>query len=90
MSPSGAEVLRQIKDRIEEVDPAAVRDQLQTGALVIDVRQDEEWANGHIPGAHHVPKSHLESGSKAQHRTRLKLSCSIAHPASARPGPRAR
>jgi molybdopterin/thiamine biosynthesis adenylyltransferase/rhodanese-related sulfurtransferase len=61
MSPSGAEVLRQIKDRIEEVDPAAVRDQLQAGALVIDVRQDEEWANGHIPGAHHVPKSHLES-----------------------------
>jgi molybdopterin/thiamine biosynthesis adenylyltransferase/rhodanese-related sulfurtransferase len=61
MSPSGAEVLRQIKDRIEEVDPAAVRDQLQNGALVIDVRQDEEWANGHIPGAHHVPKSHLES-----------------------------
>jgi molybdopterin/thiamine biosynthesis adenylyltransferase/rhodanese-related sulfurtransferase len=61
MSPSGAEVLRQIKDRIEEVDPAAVRDQLKTGALVIDVRQDEEWATGHIPGAHHVPKSHLES-----------------------------
>jgi molybdopterin/thiamine biosynthesis adenylyltransferase/rhodanese-related sulfurtransferase len=61
MSPSGAEVLRQIKDRIEEVDPSAVREQLQTGALVIDVRQDEEWANGHIPGARHVPKSHLES-----------------------------
>src|ERR1700761_6574158 len=61
MSPSGAEVLRQIKDRIEEVDPSAVREQLQTGALVIDVRQDEEWATGHIPGARHVPKSHLES-----------------------------
>lgn len=61
MSPSGAEVLRQIKDRIDELDPAAVRDQLQTGAIVIDVRQDEEWAVGHIPGARHVPKSHLES-----------------------------
>jgi molybdopterin/thiamine biosynthesis adenylyltransferase/rhodanese-related sulfurtransferase len=61
MSPSGAEVLRQIKDRIDEVDPAAVREQLQSGALVIDVRQDEEWAVGHIPGARHVPKSHLES-----------------------------
>jgi molybdopterin/thiamine biosynthesis adenylyltransferase/rhodanese-related sulfurtransferase len=61
MSPSGAEVLRQIKDRIDEVDPAAVREQLQSGALVIDVRQDEEWATGHIPGARHVPKSHLES-----------------------------
>ena len=61
MSPSGAEVLRQIKDRIEEVDPAAVRDQLQAGAIVVDVRQDEEWAVGHIPGARFVPKSHVES-----------------------------
>ena len=61
MSPSGAEVLRQIKDRIDEVDPVAVREALATGAIVIDVRQDEEWAVGHIPGARHVPKSHLES-----------------------------
>jgi molybdopterin/thiamine biosynthesis adenylyltransferase/rhodanese-related sulfurtransferase len=61
MSPSGAEVLRQIKDRIEEVDPATVREQLESGVLVVDVRQDEEWATGHIPGARHVPKSHLES-----------------------------
>ena len=61
MSPSGAEVLRQIKDRIDEVDPAAVHERLGSGALVIDVRQDEEWAIGHIPGARHVPKSHLES-----------------------------
>jgi molybdopterin/thiamine biosynthesis adenylyltransferase/rhodanese-related sulfurtransferase len=61
MSPSGAEVLRQIKDRIDEVDPGAVREQLQTEALVVDVRQDEEWSTGHIPGARHVPKSHLES-----------------------------
>jgi molybdopterin/thiamine biosynthesis adenylyltransferase/rhodanese-related sulfurtransferase len=61
MSPSGAEVLRQIKSRIEEVDPSAVREQLGNGAVVIDVRETEEWAAGHIPGAKHVPKSHLES-----------------------------
>ena len=73
MSPSGAEVLRQIKSRIDEVDPSAVHEQLWNGthppttaptpdtAVVVDVRQDEEWANGHIPGAVHVPKSHLES-----------------------------
>jgi molybdopterin/thiamine biosynthesis adenylyltransferase/rhodanese-related sulfurtransferase len=61
MSPSGAEVLREIKNRIDEVDPAQVREQLASGALVVDVRQDEEWATGHIPGARHVPKSHLES-----------------------------
>ena len=33
MSPSGAEVLRQIKSRIDEVDPAAVREQVSNGAV---------------------------------------------------------
>jgi sulfur-carrier protein adenylyltransferase/sulfurtransferase len=61
MSPSGAEVLRQIKSRIDEVDPAEVREQATNGAVVIDVREPEEWAAGHIPGAIHVPKSYLES-----------------------------
>jgi len=61
MTPSGAEVLRQIKSRIAEVDPSEVRDQLRNGALVIDVREAEEWATGHLLGARHVPKSYLES-----------------------------
>jgi molybdopterin/thiamine biosynthesis adenylyltransferase/rhodanese-related sulfurtransferase len=61
MTPSGAEVLRQIKSRIPEVDPAEVRQQLTNGAVVVDVREAEEFAGGHLPGARHVPKSHLES-----------------------------
>jgi molybdopterin/thiamine biosynthesis adenylyltransferase/rhodanese-related sulfurtransferase len=61
MTPSGAEVLRQIKSRIDEVDPSAVRDRLTHGAIVVDVREAEEWAAGHIPGAVHVPRSALES-----------------------------
>jgi molybdopterin/thiamine biosynthesis adenylyltransferase/rhodanese-related sulfurtransferase len=61
MSPSGADVLRQIKSRIDEVDPAAAREQLTNGSVAIDVREPEEWAAGHIPGAKHVPKSYLES-----------------------------
>jgi sulfur-carrier protein adenylyltransferase/sulfurtransferase len=61
MSPSGAEILRQIKSRIDEVDPTVVREQVSNGAVVVDVRETEEWSAGHIPGAHHVPKSYLES-----------------------------
>ena len=61
MSPSGAEVLRQIKSRIDEVDPSEVRKQVSNGAVVVDVREAEEWSGGHIPGAKHVPKSYLES-----------------------------
>src|SRR6201987_513882 len=61
MTPSGAEVLRQIKSRIDEVDPAVVREQVGNGAVIVDVREPEEWGAGHIPGAVHVPKSYLES-----------------------------
>ena len=61
MSPSGAEVLRQIKSRIDEVDPAAVLEQVGKGAVIVDVREPEEWSAGHVPGAIHVPKSYFES-----------------------------
>ncbi len=61
MSPSGAELLRQIKGRIEEVDPAAVRKQMNNGAVIVDVRETEEFTAGHIPGAKHVPRGYLES-----------------------------
>jgi molybdopterin/thiamine biosynthesis adenylyltransferase/rhodanese-related sulfurtransferase len=61
MTPSGAEVLREIKSRIDEVDPSAVREQISNGAVVVDVREVDEFAAGHIPGAKHVPKSYLES-----------------------------
>jgi molybdopterin/thiamine biosynthesis adenylyltransferase/rhodanese-related sulfurtransferase len=76
--PSGAEVLRQIKSRIDEVDPAAVREQVTNGATVVDVREPEEWAAGHIPGAVHVPKSYLESrieGAVPDHSGHVILYC---------------
>ena len=78
MSPSGAEVLRQIKSRIEEVDPAAVREQVGNGAVIVDVREPEEWSAGHIPGAVHVPKSYLESrieGAVPDHEKHVVLYC---------------
>jgi molybdopterin/thiamine biosynthesis adenylyltransferase len=61
MSPSGAELLREIKSRIDEVDPSAVREQMNNGATIVDVRETEEFAAGHIPGAKHVPRGYLES-----------------------------
>lgn len=58
MSPTGADVIRQIKTQIHEVDPADVR---ANGVVLIDVRESEEWDAGHIPGAKHVPRGYLES-----------------------------
>mgnify|MGYP001229793220 CR=1 FL=1 len=61
MSPSGAELLSQIKSRITEVEPADVRAQMNNGAVLVDVRETEEYSAGHLPGAKHVPRSYLES-----------------------------
>jgi sulfur-carrier protein adenylyltransferase/sulfurtransferase len=61
MSPSGAEVIRQIKQQVEEVDPAEVSEHLGNGVVLVDVRESEEWDRGHIPGAVHVPRGYLES-----------------------------
>jgi sulfur-carrier protein adenylyltransferase/sulfurtransferase len=61
MSPSGAEIIRQIKSQIEEVDPSEVKPHLGNGVVLVDVRESEEWDAGHIPGATHVPRGYLES-----------------------------
>ena len=61
MSRSGAEVIREIKSKVEEVDPAQVSEHLGNGIVLVDVRDSNEWDAGHIPGARHVPRGYLES-----------------------------
>jgi molybdopterin/thiamine biosynthesis adenylyltransferase/rhodanese-related sulfurtransferase len=61
MTPSSAHVQKQIRSQVDEVDPAEVRRQIGNGAVLVDVRENEEFAAGHIPGAVHVPRSYLES-----------------------------
>src|SRR3954452_12905161 len=65
MSPSGAEIIRQIKNQIDEVDPSEVNSAIANGngsrPVLIDVRESDEWDAGHLPGAKHVPRGHLES-----------------------------
>src|SRR5881227_3002936 len=78
MSPSGAELLRQVKSQIEEVDPSEVKELLQEGVAIVDVRENEEFAASHLPGAKHVPRSYLETRIEAavpDHATQVILYC---------------
>ena len=63
--PSGAELIRKVKEQIREVDPRQVHDAVANGngagPLLVDVREEHEYEAGHIPGAVHVPRGHLES-----------------------------
>jgi len=61
MSQSSAELLRQVKSQIDEVDPAEVNELIDEGAAIVDVRETDEVAAGHLPGAKHIPRGYLES-----------------------------
>ncbi|HEV3094625.1 MAG TPA: molybdopterin-synthase adenylyltransferase MoeB [Solirubrobacteraceae bacterium] len=61
MSVSSAELLRKVKSEISEIDPSEVKELLQEGAVIVDVRETEELASGLLPGAKHVPRSYLET-----------------------------
>jgi sulfur-carrier protein adenylyltransferase/sulfurtransferase len=57
--PSYRELLQQVKGQIEEVD--AREAQAIDDALWVDVRRHDEWNEGYIPGAVHIPRGSLES-----------------------------
>jgi rhodanese-related sulfurtransferase len=45
--------------QIQEIDPKQLKAQLAEGAILIDVREEEEFEAGHIPGARNVTGSTL-------------------------------
>jgi sulfur-carrier protein adenylyltransferase/sulfurtransferase len=66
---TGAELIRRIKEQIHEVDPKEVHEHLHHNGngnghvepVIVDVREQHEFEEAHLPGAIHVPRGHLES-----------------------------
>ncbi|MCW2977977.1 MAG: Molybdopterin biosynthesis protein MoeB, partial [Actinomycetia bacterium] len=61
--PSYRDLLANVKTEIEEVDATRARELFDgpEAPLFVDVRESEEWDEGHVPGAVHLTRSHLES-----------------------------
>jgi molybdopterin/thiamine biosynthesis adenylyltransferase/rhodanese-related sulfurtransferase len=60
--PNYRELLQQVRAEISEIDASEARERIESGEpVVVDVREQDEWDEGHIPGAVHVPRGHLES-----------------------------
>jgi molybdopterin/thiamine biosynthesis adenylyltransferase/rhodanese-related sulfurtransferase len=56
------DLLRETKGRIREVDTAGAADEVaRPGTVVLDVREPDEYEQGALPGAVHIPRGHLES-----------------------------
>jgi len=55
------ELLSAAKAEIAEVDTQGAADLISKGALVLDVREPEEFDQGALAGAIHIPRGHLEA-----------------------------
>ena|SRR5215831_1778015 len=61
-SPGFLKLVDDAKTRVRQFSIDEFLSRLQAGEryILIDVREDDEWANGHIPGAHHIGRGVLE------------------------------
>ncbi len=61
-SPRFLQVVNQARQRIHETTPSDVKERIDRGDkfVLIDVREDSEWAKDHLPGAIHLGKGVIE------------------------------
>lgn len=62
-APAGAgQMLQEARQTVPEVTAAQTKEALDRGevAVLLDVREPNEWEQGHIPGAVHAPRGMLE------------------------------
>jgi molybdopterin/thiamine biosynthesis adenylyltransferase/rhodanese-related sulfurtransferase len=66
MTKTFSELMREVRASIREVSPAEAEQLAGTdGVTLVDVREQHEWEEGHVPGAVHVPRGFLESRIEA-------------------------
>jgi rhodanese-related sulfurtransferase len=61
-SPGFLKIVNEAKPRVKEITVGEARERLQQNAkaILLDVREDSEWQNGHARGAQHLGKGILE------------------------------
>ena len=59
---SFSQLIQQIKGEIKEITPEEVQERLEAGEpwALLDVREQSEWEEGHLPEAHFIPRGFLE------------------------------
>lgn len=66
-SPGFLKLVDDAKSRVREVSIEETRKKLEAGKVkVLDVREDSEWAAGHVRGAEHLGRGILERDIEAR------------------------
>ena len=67
-SPQFLKLVNESKARVKETNVPDVKRRIDSGEkmLVVDVREDNEWSRGHIPGAVHLGRGIIERDIEAR------------------------
>ena len=77
MAKSLADLLREARLRIKEISVDELDEMIEDhqDILLVDVRESEEFAKGHIPGAILVPRGTLEGAADPAYKHRVERLC---------------
>ena len=66
-SPQFLKLVNEAKARVKETNVEDVKRRMEAGEkfLLVDVREDNEWANGHVPMAVHLGRGIIERDIEA-------------------------
>ena len=79
-APGFLTLVNEAKTRVKELSFREVKQRLDAGErfTLVDVREDNEWARGHLPGAIHLGKGVIERDIEGKYpdlQTELVLYC---------------
>ena len=60
MTKTAMEMIGEARAQVGIVEPTEAGDELNSGAVIVDVREPEEWQHGHIDGSVPAPRGLLE------------------------------
>jgi rhodanese-related sulfurtransferase len=67
-APQFLKLVQDAKQRVKETNVPDVKKRMDSGEklILVDVREDNEWAKGHLPGAVHMGKGVIERDIEQQ------------------------
>ena len=67
-SPQFLKLVNEAKKQVKETNVADVKRRMDSGEefLLVDVREDNEWEKGHVPGAVHMGRGVIERDIETQ------------------------
>lgn len=83
MARTYSDLLASAREQVRELTAAELAERLEAGdaPVIVDVREQSEWDEGHVPGSVHIPRGFLESriAGEASHDQEVIVVCAAGN-----------